>query len=609
MDQQCIDDCHRAYQKTDEVINASSHLKSCSLDGGVDVKLGKIIPFPGYNDDAHEDLVDNLLRAIDWSFSVGFVPYFFRNKNRPLRARPIKQEQGNTDAMDIDVEEPDPINELDAEDLKFYVPSLGHGTYQSYKDRETCLRKIEYIRSREDKEDGDTFWFVYTCEEPIIDVQDSEDVRYPSMARGLVNSPVARLLPDIEAMRQFRKEDRFANKVATMPPYIIEHLPPAKESAQLTTGQLHNDGRNTAPGSFGRTRQATVYSPNPDGSVSGTDKDGTTFQIPMDIARIMTREIKIQDGYTYSGLFTPHAYTRISERHNDFVSRVSIAFGVPAHVILAGKIAKSSSSSMAGARAGGKEPQATGSKAAESGSEEKKGSGGFNADPSFNRALKLRDFLQSFFKSVMYTKNGHRLRYAAHMGIDKYSKETEMTKRLVAELDELIEKAQNAVLNFGGSIETNLQQQEQLRQNDMANQLNVTDPEMVAKVNEAATKPSPPKPAGATGSGGGGSSKPPSVGNLSIPETKLDAPSDGIPVPMEVEALNKRRLELVASLQSISEAVKLREQIASEDCPISLVYRQPIINDTSQIQSIINSLGLPQDRAFSIAQRRYGLLS
>lgn len=614
-----LDDCKRAYQKTDEIINASDHIKSCSLDGGVDVKIGKIIPFPGYDDDAQEDLIDNLLRAIDWRYTAGFVPYFFHKKS----ATPIVKSE--PDSMQIDEDYPqrsnssptseasdvDPIRELNVEDLAFHVPSLGHGTYRTFKDRETRLRKVEYILGREDREDDDISWFVYTQEEPVIEARGDEERPFVATPVAYVNSPVARLLPRIEDMRLFYKADRKANDIATSPPYFVQHLPPQKDSTQLTTSQLHADGRGNAQQTFGRTRPPKVdYSPNPDGSVTAVDEKGNKNVISRDVARIMTREIPVEYGRTYAGLFTPHAYTRISERELDFVTKVSIAFGVPVHVVIAGKSSASSSSGMTGARAGGKEPQATGSKGSVPAVEKQKASnGGFNSDPSFTKALQMRDFLQSFFRSVMYSKHGNSLHLAAYKGLEKFQREAELTTKLVEELDVRIKAAQEAVLNFGNVIEQTSQQQEQLRQNDMTNKLNVTDPDTVKKVNDEAMKPTPPKPANGSGGGGGGGGKKPSAGDLSAPDAGLEAPKNGVPSPSEVETLNKRRLELINSLQSISEAMKLREQIASVRCPVSLVYRQPIINDTSQIQPVIESLGLTQERGYAIAQRRYGLLS
>ncbi len=621
IDEPSFRECVRAYKKTDEIINAVEHLKSCTLDGGVDVKLGRVIAFPGYNDDAQKDLVDNLSRGMDWLLCVGFIPYFFHSTNKG-DAMVIDDDDNQTSSAGETPSSPtgiiesnssqalrpsDEIDLLSAKDLEFHVPSLGHGSYRSFKDRSTYLRKVEYVTGREDREDTDITWYVYTQEEPVENDVDATANFGRGSENAMVSSPVARLLPHVNAMRQFYADDAIANKTATMPPYFVQHLPPAKESSKLTTSQLQDDGRANAQAKFGRVRTRSTYKANKDGSLEATNDNGRVRHIPKDVAGIMTREIEIEDGLGYEGLYTPHAYPRISERHNDFVSRVAIAFGVPAHVILAGKITTGSSGGMAGARAGGKESQATGSKgAASSSTDSKKASsgGGFNADPSFNRALKLRDSLQSFFQAVMWSKNGTMLYQAANIGISVFSTEARTRQMLVDELDGMIKRAQDDVLGYGAVIETNIQQTDQLRQNDLANKVNMTNPDMVQKINDANVSAATTKPPAE-----GPAPKPPAASNISIPESGVEAQTMGIPVPPSVEILNKRRLELINSLQSISDAIKLREEIASEQSPISIRYSQPIINDTSQIQPIIESLGLSQERSYAIAQRRYGLLS
>lgn len=597
-----INDCVHLYQKSSEIISAMNHMKRFTLDGGVDVKIARVEIFPGYNDDAEKRLLDNLMLALDWRMALGFVPFGFRRRQSLVKAEP-ESEDFDDDGMDIDdratlqpTGEPEPL--LAVEDLEFFVPELGYGSYTTHLDLRDYRRKVEYTLTEDERRERDTERYVFTQDSPITPLvanMGGEELR-----GAIVNSPVARLVPHAKMLTEYITADRAATQIASSPPFITQRRPPAKEGTRVSSREFNQDGRTGAG--------FPILSDTDIQQLSNTQKSEINRTIDADVDRLKQRELRIEDDREYVGVMTPHAYTRVSDREHAFLSKVAIETGVPTNVILPGLASgKSSSSGMAGAAAGKKDTQSSGSKQSSSANESKKTmTGGFTADPAFNKALELRDFLQDFFQAVMMLKNGLRVAHAFALDIGTRGHELSMKESLIKQLDESIEKARQAVINFDSVIDAESSQTAELRANDRQNALTVTDPQTVKDINKSALVPPSPD----TNGSGGGSRKPPSAGGaMEVPKSGVHEPHTTIPVPREVEDLTRRRIEIINDMQAISEAIKLRESMASTKRPISLVYRQPFVNDTSQIPQIISMLGLPVERGNSIAQRRMGLLS
>jgi hypothetical protein len=313
---------------------------------------------------------------------------------------------------------------------------------------------------------------------------------------------------------------------------------------------------------------------------------------------VSERTYYIKDGYTYAGLITPHAYPAIAVRRTDYLTMVSMETRVPMHVIQPGKTVGSSSSSggMTGAAAGGKRPQAAGNKSANPAQQKApQSSGGFNADPSFNTALEMRDFLQSFFQAMMRVKNGEKFRQYALQEMENGSNEFKIKEKLAKDLEERIQAAEKGVIEFGNTISDQHAMQRDTQDLVSKAQHDSFKPEAIAKAN---------KPVGETGK---------APGPVQLPEAPAQ-PGDGgneqrIPVAPEVLDLTQRRLEIENDMRAITAAHEQHRKMISTERPVSLQWRQPIVNDTSNIDHVINLLGLPPEQSKAVALRRFGLLS
>jgi hypothetical protein len=634
MDVQGIRDCVLLNKSNIEWRSAIRHIKRCVLDGGLQVKLGKTQLYPGYDEDSEKILVENLERALEWRLTLGFVLVMMRR--RPIYKLvnmgmydsdddddseygggmavmektyndSIDKNQGG-DAMDIDpstlaVGNEDgksaaPRIELDKEDIEFVVPSLGYGQFRTFLDLQQYKYKVDYIRTEDEKKDDDLACFVFTEEEPIRRYK--PDVEGESTITAMPSSPAGRLVFHARILDNFIMADEKGTKLATSPIPVAQERPPAKVPASLAAGSEYNYAGG--PGAI-NNNQVRANSQQEFGKphVTFTPKPPDTPAAPKpsivdhDVKEVKDHTYYIEQGYVYAGLVTPHAYPRISDRRTDYVTLVSTETCVPAHVIQPGKTTSGSSSGMAGASAGtNKNTQAAGSKQASSGQEKSSGSNGFSADPSFNIALEMRDFLQNFFQTMMGIKNGEKLRQYSQQTVTTGDHDLKLKQALVDDLTKLIAEAEKGLVNFTDDITGTLALDKETRQLEAEAQRDAFKPENLAKANE------PTEPGG----------KP--RGAVPLPTPSSEGKSDGgnnIPAAPEVEALTKRRLQIQNDMRAISDAIEQQRKMESTERPVSLVWRQPIINDTSNIENVIRLLGLTPEQSHNIAMRRLGLNS
>jgi hypothetical protein len=560
--------------------------------------------------------------------------------------------ESGSDAMDLDepfhdesAQEPDDADLNALEDLEFIVPALGHGRYRTYTDTTDYQVKVDYLPADEEKEDEAFAWYVYTQEAPYVRL-DSDTCKLVAMP----SSPVSRLIGPHNALNEFMRADIVATRRATAPPVIAEERPPVKASTtvdakgRIAPGSLFEGGfggyptltMGTSGAPSGGNSQIVFGKPHlvlsPMQQLGSDDPYHHRQQSQAAQATAVQSDLAhhtyyLAPGYTYGGLYTPHAYPPIAARSATFLDAVSMEFGIPGHVILPGKVTPGAQGSaaggkgsggMAGSTAGGKRQQASG--AGQSGAGRGGGAAGrpaagggggggagaagsgFTADPSFNKALEMRDFLQDFFQAFMMTKNMSKMLAYHAAEADHLTREAEIKKRLLEELEERIASAQEAVLEFGQELESRGEQQGEVK--DAHHHAEV---EILERQARDAAAP-PPKPTvGADGKPKAPTGPDPPSAVPSMPE--VAAPSSGIPTAEEVVLLTQRRLEIENDMNLIMAAQEQRARLASMERPVSIVFRQPFVNDTSQIPGVVSMLGLPDEQAHAIAQRRMGLQS
>jgi hypothetical protein len=297
IDKGVVNDCVLLHKKNIEYRGASKHIKSCTLEGGLQVMLGKVQIYPGYDEDSEVQLIENLSRALDWRLALGFVLVFIRR--RPIyvishyedsdssaddliqagynddidtsevsgRHRAPIYRNNNTrheDAMEIDdqkeahkasselidmladgVSAPAPAKriELDKEDIEFIVPSLGYGEFRAYLDEESMQYKVDYIRTGEQKRDENLACFVYTEEEPVYR-RDKDGVIQSTVWPC---SPAARLIKEAGLLDGYLMDDENGTKLATNPIPVAQERPPVKQTASLAAGSQYSYSGNGAP--------------------------------------------------------------------------------------------------------------------------------------------------------------------------------------------------------------------------------------------------------------------------------------------------------------------------------------------------------------------------
>lgn len=662
MDNAAIRDCINLRKTNIEFRGAIKHILSCTLEGGLQVMMSKVQIYPGYDEDCEVQLVQNLQRALEWRLTLGFVLVFIRRRpvyiyyddsddsddmgalieagyndeidtaqpdsiHKPPIYRDVTvnhsgKNGGDDDAMDTDDNDAhkaaseliDMLAEgvspkqprrrivLDKEDIEFIVPSLGYGEFRAYLDTESMQYKVDYIRTEDEKKDENLACFVYTEEEPIYR-RDEKGTTQPTVWPC---SPASRLIKHAGMLDGYLMDDEKGTRLATNPIPVAQERPPVKQNASLASGSQYSyagmgmPAGLVTPGSVGLPANAQQQMGKPHVVFEHKEPSQPTPRAPaitsdtvQDIAR---RTYYIEDGYTYAGLVTPHAYPSISVRRTDYLTLVSMETRVPMHVIQPGKtVGDSSSSAMTGSAAGGKRPQAAGDKNANPAQPKaSKSSGGFNADPSFNTALEMRDFLQSFFQAMMRIKNGEKFRLYALQELESNDTQLQLKRKLAEDLEEHIRAAEKGVADFGNTMSD----QQALRQEtqDLVSkaQHDSFKPDAIAKAN---------KPVGESGK---------APGPVQLPEAP-PAPDAGneqrIPVAPEVATLTQRRLEIENDMRAITAAHEQYRKMMSTERPVSLQWRQPIVNDTSNIENVINLLGLPPEQSKAIALRRFGLLS
>lgn len=653
IDMEHLRDCVSVLHRSIEVSSAMSHMGRFVLDGGVIVQLGGMIQYPGYNVSMEDALINNCHLAIRWRMAVGFVPFFKRRRRYAdtvvLGSRETRRQEGtivgpnnpttngapNTQprlpydghpalkntADEMELSNDDNSDESDAmsasqstdlepADIEFGIPELGYGTYGTYLDNQDYRIKVDYKPTSAERADPDLEWYVYTVDPPVTEYF-TKNGEFNERIR--VSSPAARLLPFANQLDQFRNDDLQANKLATMPVVILQPRPPVKGSVGTNAQQQAQDLRNnlsaTAPtnaqpvvglnhvSDAQRTTMMTSQTHNP------TVEEIRWFNLARQsrdtpiIDQIMSRQLYIPPTYEYAGLVTPHAYPRLSDRHLEFLTNVSIEFGIPSHVILPGKtISAATSSGMSGASAGGKKQQAAGSHASAGLKDQqtsKGGSGGnnFSADPSFNKALELRDFIKSFFQAVMTSIAGDKVLNYVLQNINNKSREHEMREALISELDQRIVQAQDAVMKRGDVIQTDRDVRRQIDENALNVHAELSKPSVAI-----------PKAAPAPASNDGAAPKP-----VEPPVPAMPMPEPASASSPEVQELTQRRLSLVDDMRAISAALHQLHNLLDKQTMVTIAFRQPFVNDTGNIGSIIDLLKLPEEQGQAIAQRRFGL--
>jgi len=650
IDSEAVSDCVKLTKTNSEWRGAIRHIKRCVLSGGVRVKLSDDSLYHGYTKDAEKFLMENLERVLEWRLTLGFVlVMMYRRESVPVvevqTAGPARGDSSDDsdgdaaggDRMLVDGEDADmralaegvappvvrsaPV-ELGPEDLEFIVPSLGYGKFRCFFDTQQFKYKVDYIRTEDEKKREELACFVFTEEEPVRRAVPSAKGAAGDSGQGVVTafpaSPAARLTAHARMLDNYLMRDEKGTDLATDPIPIAQERPPVKVTGALASGGEYSYRPDGQPSGVMSGRAASQAGPANSQQSFGKPHASGKPVAPMggahpnapastnkSVMEAKDRTYYMEPGYVFSGLITPHAYPRISDRRNDFLTLVSMETSVPAHVIQPGKPpSNSTGSGMTGSAAGGKKPQAAGTKQASGANQQSSSSsGGFNADPSFNTALEMREFLQNFFQVMMGVKNGEKLRLYVLQQMESNNEAMSIKMALAADLEKLIAEAKAGVVNYSQTITDGLALQQETRQLEAETRRDVLRPENVAKTADAngtsstADKPGKPGPismpegageAEAAGGGGGGDGR--------------------IPVAPEVQALTTRRLEVQADMDAIARATEQYNAMMAMERPVSLEFRQPIINDTANIEHVIELLGLPPEQSHEIALRRFGLL-
>jgi hypothetical protein len=517
--------------------------------------------------------------------------------------------------------------ELDAHgDLHFTVPSLNYGRYRVFLDTTDYRYKVDYIPTETEKDDPSFAWFVYTYEEPQL--MPMEEASWNPSYIAVPMSPLSRLVVHDNALKGFRRDDIVATRLATAPILLTQERPPAKEAKGTLMGissRLHPEVSDAGlmrgglvgvgASDHGSTNAQAVYGLPHIITTTGGDKKVEQLDDPnlasgkpaqrrlvsTTVSELKSREYFIDPGRTFAGLMTPHSYPTVASRQADFLNMVSMEFGIPAHVLLPGQV-RSQASALSGSSAGGKKQQASGAKQAQAsqpgGGAAAKGSapgaGGFTADPAFNKALELREFICSLFQAVYMAKNVDKIDRYLRLKPKKLTGDALMQQQLVAQLEEKLEEAKRAVVHFGDALKEQREQREEVKDAEREAHLESLQPPAIAKT-----------PAGKDGGGGG---KP-----VTIPTGPQNPPGppvepEGVPSAPEVQELTQQVLAARNDLAAISRAQQQVAEWSSVGWPVRVVFRQPFLTDTTQISAVIQQLGVDEDQGRMMAQHRLGLL-
>ncbi len=240
------------------VMAASRKRMEIALNGGIDIKIGQFIDFPGFTPGMAKQLCRSMERAVQWIEAAGFVPFMVSPRApdtevvsdrlglSSLDAARIQSTVGARAVVGNDVgpEEGEQgggsaaaaIPSVAATDFDFVVPAVGEGEYKLYRDPVDFQRKVVYVdRKRAGGSTADTpdddgaakaadanrpLWFVYTVEAP------RRDTGMPVCALG-------RLRPRHERLKRLECHEERGIELGYSPVVVSEEAPAGKNQRSL----------------------------------------------------------------------------------------------------------------------------------------------------------------------------------------------------------------------------------------------------------------------------------------------------------------------------------------------------------------------------------------
>lgn len=613
----------------DPIVNSGiESLLTMVFEGGVDVAIGGVLSYPGYDKDIEETLVDECKRALRRMLELGFVAvHTGLYTPRYRREKMIESGCISTYSSDESSECDGIFSPIHGSTLLFKVPSENIGQFKVYFDTGDYRRKVDFIKTWSDQDDeirkmhmererlnggGDSLaleddidesnfpsWSVYINKEPNGD--------------GSLFSPLSSIITDYEKYNRAKSYDDDATFMATHPLVITQERPPQKESSIQRTPfeaarEYASEGERRTGDGFGQSKGTPrargipaprqpipvanrgPYGPPPNeaGTATAMHKLYMTQAISADFYSRST--VDIGEGRIFAGLLTPHAYPSVAQRTQEWLHAISVAIALPMHVLQPSSSSLSSGSSISGAVAGQKRPTSSGarqSKGDPSSSSGHRAPQGYTGDPAYVTAMNWRHIISKFFKTIMEVTHGPMVLNAYVRWLKRTeSKELETRDKIVADLEARIEQARKDVIAFDPQKD-----REDRERND------------IEKTQQAINGAQPPTP---VGGGEGGPAKAPAA-PINLPEPSAAKFNGKIPTAESVSELQKRLLELNLDLRKIREALSHIEKLKSDKLSVELTFRLPIFTDTSNPSVIIDALGEQPETSIAVGRARAGL--
>lgn len=566
---------------------ASEKLQTVTLNGGISAKIGNIIDVPYFNERVANRLTESMRRAVEWIDVAGFVPF---SVDPPLQCEDAtgpsvgfgsdeagemmghgkgnssgevfyEQQEGISEDTDPEQESRPRPSTVEPSDFDFMVPSLGVGSYKVYRDANDNKRRIVYVDNKNsnrssgsygEDEDGekrrDPEWYVYTVEEPHDD--------------GNPNSSTSRLLHYYERLRAVEQLEMSGAQLGYRPVVVTQPAPLGqglnrldKHRGFMTDNEavsLSSKDSLGMPVGFKdamrekdeHMRYVLQYNGiDPDKGVRDALSGGDS-SLPK-----MTIETQRQ----YANVVKPTKIFDVDEKEKQYISRVAVEFGVPSSDLIS-----------SGNR--------------------------FKPDRDeqsimlIEKGRALRRVLTDLLYHVFDFRNKNRAQRHFRAALEANGSYMRDVEVVVQNTKKLIEKARKDAVKPMASP--------------------------VAQAEKSAPKASVKKEKAEKGEDDVDQSAP--ENGTSDVDTQMDTnvevtPEQSSAMPESVEDLINFVRQAEVSYAHITRVQNALESMMSLDRPLVISWKQPLISNASQIQSVSAALELDDAQKASLARFHYGM--
>lgn len=617
-----LQECVHVWRRCVYVHQASQRLNRVTLAGSLEIFLGGIFPVASFYRAAADRVLKNLERAMQWIDVAGMVPFSVDHTDVAVQAsesgrggeiglrsddpeatrksdRPRDEERptsytrlytkrpGNGsgytlieeigDGTDNQDDQPPPKfretvdkrDPVDATDFDFTVPSLGVGHFSVYRDARDNIRKAIYHSPEEnahrDEDMRDKIpqrnWYVFTVDTPGLD--------------GSLTSILSRLLPAYKEMQELERLEKSGARLGFNPQLVTEEHPPGKNQHQLDRHRAFNTDHDNMIELGNKSRQGVdaFYEKAIDRNQRfhrdllnslNIDYDTTVqrFVQQRDApGETPANQEKITRGSKLSTVLVPHKVLDMPARHNGYIGKVAIEYGIAHSDFAAGTMRFKLDQGTVNARL-------------------------------IERARSRRTILCGLLYDVFKVKNGGRLQDHLHGMLDDYTQKSNVVNEAKEKLQELIEKSSDAALHHIPE--------------GIPGQYMSPEPTAVPEVADSTGQPPAKRPrlaspsAGGDGGSGGG-------GTAGIQSTGPDivTPLEVLPKPMQDMLSWYEQLKL--SFEHLAEMRRVLSDLVDSPQPVHVHWTQPVVGDREELIQAAEHLQYSDTKKNAIWRQYYAV--